>query len=137
MPTLTMFRAVSLEPDARSRSGSQCDDQDERIDELDARIEALHVRMQTVQRAVELQTVILEEIKLKGTIGGTKIPSTRVNPVAAPTVPTGEQQTSVEDALKLVKEKLAKYKEFVEDDEVGSRINAVIEALDAYMKASE
>jgi hypothetical protein len=66
-------RAVSLE-DTRPRSEPTCSTSQSRIDELDARVEALNVRLMTIQRAVELQTRILEELKAQGTIGGKGIP---------------------------------------------------------------
>ena len=53
---------------------SACDTEDERIDELDARVEALHLRMVTIQRSIELQTKILEELSARGSIVGTRLP---------------------------------------------------------------
>ncbi len=50
-----------------------------RIDELDERVEALDIRMNTILRAVELQTQILEEIKVRGTIGKQPIPQAAVD----------------------------------------------------------
>ncbi len=69
----TPVRGVSLE----SQSRDLCDDrkQRDRLDDLDERVDALDLRMQTLQRAVELQTRILEEIKAQGTIGNQPIPS--------------------------------------------------------------
>ena len=138
MPTLTMFRAVSVEPNSRSARGATlCEDQDERLDELDARVEALHLRMQTMQRAVELQTQILEEIKLKGTIGGSKIP---VNSIVAKTnepAPPVAKSPSTKDALNLVREKLQAYKEVAEGDDVKGRIDDVLKALEAYVPLAD
>ncbi len=138
IPTLTMFRTVSVESDSRSRSGSQCDDQEERINELDARIEAIHLRMQTVQRSVELQTQILEEIKLKGTIGGTRIPLKPVTQVGSPVGATPEATpASPKDALNVLKAKLHAYKEFAEGDDVQQRIDDVLKALEAYIPLAD
>lgn len=74
MPMMLGMRAASFEQPRSSRSRGD-DDCHDRIDELDARVEALHLRMQTIQRSVEFQTRILEEIKSKGEIGGQKIPT--------------------------------------------------------------
>ena len=71
------MRGISFE-DTRDRSrGSErnCEGSQDRLDELDARVEALNLRMQTIQRAVEIQTRILEELKAEGKIGGKKVPS--------------------------------------------------------------
>lgn len=66
-------RGVSLDSQPRDL----CDDRQQRnrLDELDERVDALDLRMQTLQRAVEIQTRILEEIKAQGTIGNKPIPS--------------------------------------------------------------
>ena len=82
MPFMPMMvsgqmRGISFE-DTRDRSrGSErnCEGSQDRLDELDARVEALNLRMQTIQRAVEIQTRILEELKAEGKIGGKKVPS--------------------------------------------------------------
>ena len=71
MPMMAMQpRMVAEQP--RSRAAST--EQDGRIEELDARVEALHLRMQTILRSVELQTQILQELRDRGSIGGTPLP---------------------------------------------------------------
>lgn len=70
MPMMS-FRTMSRA--SESRATSTCDNQDDRIEELDARVEALHLRLVTMQRSVELQTTILEELRDSGTIGGQPI----------------------------------------------------------------
>jgi hypothetical protein len=72
MPTA---RAAAYEEERpRSRAPERsCAGSADRIDELDARVEALNLRMKTVQRAVEIQTAILEELKTNGTIGKQKL----------------------------------------------------------------
>ncbi len=67
MPMMS-FRTMT--PTTASRSANTCDRDDDRIEELDARVEALHLRLVTMQRSVELQTTILEELRDSGTIGG-------------------------------------------------------------------
>lgn len=68
----TQARAVSYEtPRAPERS---CASSQDRLDELESRVEALHVRMKTIQRAVEIQTAILEELKDRGAFGGKSAP---------------------------------------------------------------
>lgn len=64
-------RAVTFEePRTRNRGPERsCEDSGDRIDELDARVEALNLRMKTIQRAVELQTRLLEELKEQGAFG--------------------------------------------------------------------
>ena len=69
MGQVPMTRAVSFE-EPRSRGTERtCETSQDRIDELDARVEALNLRMKTIQRSVEIQTRILEELKAQGTIG--------------------------------------------------------------------
>jgi len=65
MPMLLGTRAAAVSRDV-------CDE--DRVNELDARVEALHLRLMTIQRAVELQTQILEELRASGTIGGARVP---------------------------------------------------------------
>jgi chromosome segregation ATPase len=66
-------RAVSFE-EPRSRGVERsCEGTQDRIDELDARVEALNLRMKTIQRSLEIQTRILEELRAQGTIGGQKL----------------------------------------------------------------
>jgi len=76
MPALvSMPMMLGATADAnRSATRSSCDEHDDRISEMDERIEALHVRMMTIQRSVELQTKILEELRASGSIGGTRLP---------------------------------------------------------------
>ncbi len=65
-------RAVSFD-DPRSRGTEQtCGGSQNRLDDLDARVEALNLRIKTIQRAVEIQTSILQELKTQGTIGKQK-----------------------------------------------------------------
>ena len=71
MGATTQARSVSYE---RPREDC-CSESERRLDDLDDRVDALDMRMQTIQRAVEIQTRILEEIKAQGTIGKTAIPS--------------------------------------------------------------
>ena len=67
-------RAVSFDDDrTRSRGNERtCEASQDRIDELDARVEALNLRIKTIQRSVEIQTQILQELKAQGTIAGQK-----------------------------------------------------------------
>jgi hypothetical protein len=72
VPSLVSVPMMAGVPVSRAATTS-CEADDERIDELDARVEALHLRMVTIQRSIELQTQILEELRDKGTIGGTPL----------------------------------------------------------------
>lgn len=70
MPYMPMMvsgqvRGVTFEDNSqRSRDFEpNCQGSKGRLDELDARVEALNLRMQTIQRAVELQTRILEKMQ--------------------------------------------------------------------------
>jgi hypothetical protein len=68
-------RAAAFEEEKpRSRAAERsCAGSADRIDALDERVEDLHLRLKTVQRAVEIQTAILEELKARGSIGGRKL----------------------------------------------------------------
>jgi len=70
VPSLVSMPMMAGIPVSRAAAPS-CETDDGRLDELDARVEALHLRMMTIQRSIELQTQILEELSSKGTIGGT------------------------------------------------------------------
>ena len=70
VPSLVSMPMMAGIPVARAARGTD----DERIDELDARVEALHLRMVTIQRSIELQTKILQELSATGSIGGKRIP---------------------------------------------------------------
>lgn len=72
---MPVARAAAFEEEKpRSRGAERsCAGSADRIDELDARVEALNLRLKTVQRAVEIQTAILEELKASGSIGGQKL----------------------------------------------------------------
>lgn len=75
MPMMPMMpMAVGQTQATRAAPEPTCAGSQDRLDELDARVEALNLRMKTIQRAVEIQTVILEELKAKGSIGGQKLP---------------------------------------------------------------
>lgn len=66
----TQARAASFEKQSRDDC---CTELEKRMDALDERVDAFDLRMQTIQRAVEIQTRILEEIKAQGTIGNQPI----------------------------------------------------------------
>lgn len=66
----TQVRAASLETQSRDDC---CAELEKRMNALDERVDAFDLRMQTIQRAVEIQTRILEEIKAQGTIGNQPI----------------------------------------------------------------
>ncbi len=68
--SMPMMAGIPVSQATRQRSEA-----DERVDELDARVEALHLRMVTIQRSIELQTKILEELRAKGSIGGVPVPA--------------------------------------------------------------
>ena len=53
----------SLAPRAAERS---CAGSSDRLDLLEQQVDALNLRMKTIQRAVEIQTRILEEMKAEG-----------------------------------------------------------------------
>ena len=72
MPMMPMM--VGQTPATRATPEPTCAGSQDRLDDLDARVEALNLRMKTIQRAVEIQTVILEELRAKGSIGGQKLP---------------------------------------------------------------
>jgi len=72
MPMMAMQTGVVAD---QAPAGAARSDQEDRIDELDARVEALHLRMQTILRSVELQTQILQELRDRGSIGGTLLPT--------------------------------------------------------------
>ena len=80
MPVMSMPMAYGAVPETRSapyqeRSAEPtCSGSKDRLDDLDARVEALDLRMRTIQRAVELQTRLLEELKATGSLGGDKTP---------------------------------------------------------------
>jgi hypothetical protein len=59
---MTTNRQVSFE-EPRARSSPDCSTSKDRIDVLEDKVEALNLRMQTIQRSVEIQTRILEEMK--------------------------------------------------------------------------
>lgn len=73
MPMMMGYSARNASYDTQSRDdcGDRCQKQ---IDDLDERVAALDLRLKTIQRAVELQTQILEEIKAQGTIGNSPMP---------------------------------------------------------------
>lgn len=77
---MPVARAAAFEEEKPRSRGTErsCAGSADRIDELDARVEALNLRLKTVQRAVEIQTAILEELKTSGTIGKQK-PGTAPN----------------------------------------------------------
>jgi hypothetical protein len=75
------YRAVSFDEPRNRAPERSCEGTQDRIDELDARVEALNLRMKTIQRAVEIQTRILEELKAQGTIGNRHL-GTPPKPVA-------------------------------------------------------
>jgi len=64
MPMVLNARAASFEA-PRSREES-CASSSDRLDLLELKVESLHVRLQTIQRSVEIQTRILEEMKAEG-----------------------------------------------------------------------
>jgi len=102
LPMLSL-REVSWGTATRSSEG------DDRLDELDARIEAIHLRLSTVQRTVELQTKLLEELKLQGTIGGQPLPAmspatvTPVPSAAEASVP-GSVHAALQEAVKALED---------------------------------
>lgn len=58
-------RQMSFE-DNRSRSEPNCSTSKDRLDALEVQVEALNTRMKVIQRSVEIQTRILEEMKAEG-----------------------------------------------------------------------
>jgi len=62
MASAGISRGMSLDQ-FRSPSEQNCSASKDRIDALELQVEALDLRMQTIQRSVEIQTKILEEMK--------------------------------------------------------------------------
>jgi hypothetical protein len=60
------------------RSERACSTSKDRMDELEAQVDALNLRMKTIQRSMEIQVRLLEEMKAEG-----KLPS-RYAPPQAP-----------------------------------------------------
>ncbi|MGE0757402.1 MAG: hypothetical protein AB7F89_11275 [Pirellulaceae bacterium] len=80
MPVMPMMmgvsvRGVSLEEPRSREYQPTCASSKDRLDELDDRVEALNLRLQTIQRAVELQTVLLEELRAQGAFGTKSAPA--------------------------------------------------------------
>ncbi len=73
MVSMPMMAMQTAPVSTQSGSREARSDQDDRLDEMDARVEALHLRMQTIQRSVELQTQILLELRDQGSIGGSPL----------------------------------------------------------------
>jgi hypothetical protein len=64
MYTTAARQYVAEEP--RTRSEPNCATSKDRLDTLEMQVEALNLRMKTILRSVEIQQVILEEIKNQG-----------------------------------------------------------------------
>jgi hypothetical protein len=50
----------------RAPAEQTCSNSKDRLDALETQVEALNLRMKTIQRSVEIQTRILEEMKAEG-----------------------------------------------------------------------
>lgn len=78
MPMMMAGFARQAPEEPRSREAS-CNTSKDRLDLLETQMAALDLRMQTIQRSVEIQTRILEEMKADG-----KFPSRYLTPPPAP-----------------------------------------------------
>jgi len=65
MMMTTGVRAASFVPETRAAEQT-CASSGGRLDEIEAQVDALNLRMRTIQRSVEIQTRILEEMKAEG-----------------------------------------------------------------------
>jgi hypothetical protein len=61
----TQARTVSLDEPRPRSTDTSCSFSQDRLDDLDARVDALNLRLKTMQRAVEMQTVLLQKLAEK------------------------------------------------------------------------
>lgn len=129
MPTLVSLPMFGSGLASASRSSSSSNS---RIDDLEERVDSLHRRMIVIERAVEVQTEVLEEIKARGTIGGTPIPGGKPSDTEVPQPPS-----SVKAKLETTISALQNYVDQAEAEGVDLPEEEIENALKALQKYSE